>query len=96
MNIFVAKLSPDTRGEDLKILFENYGRVDIAKVIMDRDTRQSKRYGFVEMPDDEEALAAIGALNDFEFKGSRILVKEALPRTSMPPREPRRNPGYNS
>lgn len=80
MNIFVAKLSPATTGEDLKGLFENYGRVDSAKVIMDRDTNQSKGYGFVEMPDELEAQDAINGLNETELKGNRIVVKVSEPR----------------
>ncbi|MFO7616087.1 MAG: RNA-binding protein [Bacteroidales bacterium] len=86
MNIFVAKLSPGTTGEDLKHLFENYGRVDTAKVIMDRDTNQSKGYGFVEMPDEMEAQEAISGLNDSELKGNRIVVKQSEPRPEGQPR----------
>ncbi len=97
MNIFVAKLSPETQGEDLKGLFENYGRVDSAKVILDRETNRSKGYGFVEMPDDREAQEAIDSLNETEFKGSQIVVKAARPRTEGPggysPRKP--NPRFN-
>jgi RNA recognition motif-containing protein len=96
MNIFVAKLSPDTKGEDLKGLFENYGQVDSAKVIFDRETHQSKGYGFVEMPDDNEAQQAIDGLNDSDFKGSRIVVKVARPRTDGPAPGPRRpNPRFD-
>ena len=49
MNIFVAKLSGNTTSEDLKDLFEEYGEVSSAKVIFDRETGNSKRFGFVEM-----------------------------------------------
>jgi len=97
MNIFVAKLSPETKGEDLKSLFETYGQVESAKVIYDRETNHSKGYGFVEMPDDREAQEAIDGLNDKEFKGSQIVVKIARPRTEGPggqgPRKP--GPGIN-
>jgi RNA recognition motif-containing protein len=96
MNIFVAKLSSDTKGEDLQGLFETYGRVDSAKVIIDRDTNQSKGFGFVEMPEDREAQAAIDELNETDFKGSRIVVKKARPRTEGPAEGPRRpNPRFN-
>jgi len=96
MNIFVAKLSSDTKGDDLQGLFENYGRVDSAKVIIDRETNQSKGFGFVEMPDDNEAQAAIDGLNETDFKGSRIVVKKARPRTEGPGFGPRRpNPRYD-
>ncbi len=97
MNIFVAKLSSDTKGDDLQGLFETYGRVDSAKVIIDRDTNQSKGFGFVEMSDDSEAQAAIDGLNETDFKGSRIVVKVARPRTEGPSDAPRRpNPRFNN
>ena len=82
MNIFVAKLSPNTSGDDLHALFSDYGEVLSAKVIMDRDTGQSKRYGFVEMKDDEEGMKAINELNDCEFEKSRIIVKQSEPRNN--------------
>lgn len=97
MNIFVAKLSPEVKGEDLKALFEAYGRVDTAKVIYDRETNHSKGYGFVEMPDEREAQEAIEELNDKEFKGSQIVVKVARPRTegSGGPGPRRPNPRFD-
>lgn len=96
MNIFVAKLSPDTKSGDLQGLFETLGRVDSAKVIIDRETNRSKGYGFVEMPDEMEAHAAINQLNDTDFKGSRIVVKEARPRSEGGDEAMRRpNPRFN-
>ncbi|MEQ8704985.1 MAG: RNA-binding protein [Phaeodactylibacter sp.] len=80
MNIFVAKLNYDTRESDLQYAFEEFGVVDSAKIIMDRDTGRSKGFGFVEMPNDDEARAAINALNDQELDGRTIVVKEAEPR----------------
>ena len=80
MNIFVAKLDPITRDNDLIELFGQYGSVVSAKVIMDRDTGNSKCYGFVEMKEDDEGYAAIDALNRTDFQGSEIHVKEASPR----------------
>jgi len=80
MNIFVAKLDFDTTSEDLQAAFEQYGEVDSAKVIMDRDTGRSKGFGFVEMPDDDAALTAIDELNDSEMDGRNIVVKKAEPR----------------
>ena len=64
MKIFVANLGFNTRAEDLTALFSKFGKVDSAKVIMDRETNRSKCYGFVEMPNEEEALAAITADDD--------------------------------
>jgi RNA recognition motif-containing protein len=80
MNIFVAKLSPRMTDESLESLFSKFGTVESAKVIMDRDTGRSKCYGFVEMPDDNEANDAISQLNEVEVDESTIIVKEARPR----------------
>jgi RNA recognition motif-containing protein len=80
MNIFVTRLNYDTRESDLQYAFEEFGAVDSAKIIMDRGTGRSKGFGFVEMPDDEEARAAINALNEQDLDGRSIVVKEAEPR----------------
>ncbi len=80
MNIFVAKLDYGTTSEDLQTLFEGYGEVSSAKVIMDRETGRSKGFGFVEMPDDDAAQEAINNLNDSEVHGRNIVVKKAEPR----------------
>ena len=90
MNIFVAKLSYGTSEDDLRALFERYGSLDSVKVIMDRETGRSKGFGFVEMPDDEEAQAAINDLNDYELDGRRIVVKKANPPRKDNFRRPRR------
>ncbi len=81
MNLFVAKLSSSTTGDDLENLFSQYGEVTSAKIIFDRETGNSKGFGFVEMPNDNEATEAINALNDSEQDGKQIVVKEANPRT---------------
>ena len=80
MNIFVAKLNFKTESEDLREVFEAYGEVDSAKVIVDHFTGKSKGFGFVEMPDDDKARDAIEALNDTELDGNVIVVKKAEPR----------------
>jgi RNA recognition motif-containing protein len=80
MNIFVAKLSSKTKSEDLEQLFKKFGEVTSAKVIVDRQTGFSKRYGFVEMPDDQAAYEAIEKLNNTELDGSQIIVKMSVPR----------------
>ena len=82
MKIFVAKLGFYTKADDLVALFSKFGKVDSAKVIMDRDTNRSKCYGFVEMPNDAEAYAAIVELDDCIFQGSTIDVKKIKIRTS--------------
>ena len=80
MNIFVAKLNYETQSDDLREVFEEFGTVDSAKVIFDRDTGRSRGFGFVEMPNDDEANAAIDALNDTELHGNTIVVREAEDR----------------
>ncbi len=80
MNIFVAKLSSGTTDADLNELFGQFGTVTSAKVIIDRETGYSKKYGFVEMSDDEAASGAIDQLNESEFDGSEIVVKQARAR----------------
>lgn len=80
MNIFVAKLNFDTQEDDLRYAFEEFGEVDTVKIIMDKFTGRSKGFGFVEMPNDDEARAAIADLDDQEFDGRTIVVKKAEPR----------------
>lgn len=80
MNIFVAKLNFRTESEELKAAFEQYGEVNSAKVIMDRETGRSKGFGFVEMPNDDEANDAINGLNEKELGGRVIVVKKAQPK----------------
>ncbi|QOI97580.1 MAG: RNA-binding protein [Flammeovirgaceae bacterium] len=82
MNIFVAKLNFKTRSEDLQKEFEKFGQVTSAKIVKDRETGRSKGYGFVEMPNDDEARAAIEGLNEKEFDGRVIVVKPANPKPS--------------
>ena len=75
MNIFVARLNFKTTPEDLESAFAQYGQVASAKIVKDRDTGRSKGYGFVAMPNDEEANKAIAALNEKELDGRAIVVK---------------------
>ena len=82
MNIFVAKLNFRTQSDDLREAFEAFGEVDSAKVIVDQFTGKSKGFGFVEMPNDDEAQAAIDALNESDLDGNTIVVKKAEPRES--------------
>lgn len=80
MNIFVAKLNFKTRQEDLQSAFAQYGEVSSVKIVKDRETGRSKGYGFVEMPNDTEAQAAIDGLNEKELDGRVIVVKPANPK----------------
>lgn len=80
MKIFVARLNYRTTQESLVDAFSQFGEVASAKVIMDRETGRSKGYGFIEMPDDEAANAAIAALNESDLDGQSIVVKESEER----------------
>ena len=80
MNIFVARLNYGTTSEALQTLFEGYGEVSSAKVIIDKFTGKSKGFGFVEMDNDEEGNQAIADLNDSSFEGNNIVVKKARPK----------------
>ena len=80
MNLFVAKLNSASTSEDLQKLFAHYGNVTSVRVIHDKETGNSKRYGFVEMPNDGEAKEALRELNETEFQESIIVVKESQPR----------------
>lgn len=84
MNIFVAKLNFKTRQEDLQNAFAQYGEVSSVKIVKDRETGRSKGYGFVEMPNDSEAQAAIAGLNEKELDGRVIVVKPANPKGERP------------
>jgi RNA recognition motif-containing protein len=81
MNIFVAKLSSGTKAEDLEQLFSKFGEITSAKVVIDRRTGLSKRYGFVDMADEQAGYEAIDKLNDTELDGSQIVVKMSIPKT---------------
>ena len=78
--LYVGNLSYDMTDSDLQNLFEPHGTVRSSQVIMDRDTSRSKGFGFVEMDSDEQAQAAIGALNGQEVNGRTLTVNEARPR----------------
>ncbi len=78
--LYIGNLSYDVGSSDSEALFSAHGTVQSAEVIMDRNTGQSKGFGFVEMGSDEEAQAAIGALNGQEHGGRALTVNEAKPR----------------
>jgi RNA recognition motif-containing protein len=80
MNIFVANLNYKIRKENLEGIFAEYGEVTSSKIIFDRDTKRSKGYGFVEMPNEEQARKAISELNGAEWEGKVIMVKESEAR----------------
>jgi RNA recognition motif-containing protein len=78
--LYVGNLTYRVSSSDLEQLFSQFGSVESAEVISDRDTGRSKGFGFVEMSSDNEARAAIEALNDQEHDGRRLTVNEARPR----------------
>jgi RNA recognition motif-containing protein len=80
VNIYVGNLSYNTTEDDLKSMFEAHGKVDRASLAMDRATGRARGFGFVEMPNDEEARSAIGALNDLEKEGRKMQVNIAKPK----------------
>lgn len=79
MNLFVAQLPSRLNEAMLEALFAKFGAVESARIVYDRVTGQSKKYGFVTMTNDAEAEKAIDALNDFEIDGKKIVVKKAEP-----------------
>lgn len=80
MKIYVGNLSYSVTEEDLRQAFEAYGQVSSASLVTDKFSGQSKGFGFVEMPANEEAEAAIRGLNAKEMKGRTLNVNEARPR----------------
>lgn len=84
MNIFISNLSYNTAESELQALFENYGAVDSAKIVTDRETGRSRGFGFVEMPNEEDAKKAIEALHQFDFKQRTLNISEAKPKEAKP------------
>ncbi|HET6569507.1 MAG TPA: RNA-binding protein [Rhodothermales bacterium] len=80
MNIYAGNLPHATTEAELRVAFEAYGNVSTAAIIKDKFTGDSRGFGFVEMPDRQEAQAAIGGLNGKDFGDRRLTVNEAKPR----------------
>ena len=80
MNIFVANLHFGMDDEQLRNLFSEFGQVETAKIIVDKERNQSKGFGFVEMADDNEGNFAIESLNGKDIDGRPMTVKKALPK----------------
>ena len=81
MNIYVANIAYSAKDQDLRELFEAFGEVTSAKIIMDKATNRSRGFGFVEMSDDTAGKAAIEGTNGKGFHGRDLVVNEARPRT---------------
>ena len=84
--LYVGNLPYSFRDDDMQQAFSQYGSVSSAKVMMDRDSGRSKGFGFVEMGSAEEAKAAIEGMNGQNFGGRDLVVNEARPMESRPPR----------
>jgi RNA recognition motif-containing protein len=85
-NIYVGNLSYRATEEDLRQAFSRYGQVSNVSIIMDRETGRSRGFAFVEMPDANEAKAAIDALDSTEIAGREVKINEARPREERPQR----------
>jgi RNA recognition motif-containing protein len=101
MNIYVSNLSFNVQDEDLRDFFASYGEVTSAKVINDRETGNSRGFGFVEMSDDTAAKKAITELDGATVEGRSIKVMEAKPkedrpRSASPFRNNNEGGGYNN
>jgi RNA recognition motif-containing protein len=81
-NIFVGNLSFGSTEQDIRSLFETYGKVDRVSIVTDRESGQPRGFGFVEMSDDGEGERAIAAINGHEVGGRALNVNEAKPKSS--------------
>lgn len=86
MNIYVGNLPYSTTPDELREVFAAFGEVAAARIVSDRETGRAKGFGFVEMPNDDDARKAIEALNGNEIGGRKAVVNEARPREARPPR----------
>jgi RNA recognition motif-containing protein len=89
MEIYVGSLSYSVTEDDLKEAFTAFGEVASVRLVSDKFSGKSKGFGFVEMPSNEEAEAAIAALNEKDFKGRDIKVNQAKPKEERPQRRAR-------
>jgi cold-inducible RNA-binding protein len=92
-NLFVGNLNFQTTETDLRTLFEPFGQIGRVHIAMDRETGRARGFGFVEMPNDEEAKQAMAALDGKEVGGRNIKVNEARPREGGSPRRENRGSG---
>ncbi|MBF6607673.1 MAG: RNA-binding protein [Flavobacterium sp.] len=96
MNIFVGSLPFSIEEADLRESFEAYGAVDTVKIITDKFTGRSKGFGFVEMPNDDEAQKAIDELNGATVQGRAIVVNKSEPKPEGERRSFNNNRGGDS
>lgn len=84
MKLYVGNLPYKANADELRAMFSAHGEVASVSLITDKMTGQAKGFGFVEMPNDDEAKAAMNALNDQPLGGRKMRVNEAQPRTDRP------------
>jgi RNA recognition motif-containing protein len=84
MNIYAGNLLRNLSEDELRQVFESYGAVTSAAIIKDKISGESRGFGFVEMPNADEAQKAIAGMNGRDFKGRAMTVNEAKPRTDAP------------
>ena len=89
MDIYVGNLPYSISDAELRTAFEDFGTVERARVVIDKFSGRSKGFGFVTMPDNDEANKAIDALNESDMEGRNVRVNEARPREDRPPRRDR-------
>lgn len=99
MNIYLGNLPYSATENSIRDLFEGFGAVTTAKIVTDKFTGASRGFGFVDMPNDDEAQKAIAELNGKDFGGRKLVVNESRPREntgfSNNNRGPRREGGYS-
>jgi RNA recognition motif-containing protein len=83
MNLFVANINRTVSEGALMALFSEFGKITSVKIVIDKYTGESKGFGFVDMPDDRQAMEAIKKLSQASFFGSRLLVSKAKPKATM-------------
>ena len=98
MNIYVGNLPYSATENSMRELFETYGAITTSKIVTDKFTGSSRGFGFIEMPNADEAQKAIDELNGKDFEGRKIVVNESRPRetTGQDNRPPRREGGYGN
>jgi RNA recognition motif-containing protein len=84
MNIYAGNLLRNLSEDELRQVFESYGTVTTTAIIKDKISGESRGFGFVEMPNADEAQKAITGMNGRDFKGRAMTVNEAKPRTDAP------------
>jgi RNA recognition motif-containing protein len=84
VNIYVGNLSRDVTESDLREAFQAFGEIQTCNIIKDKFTGESRGFGFVEMPNKEEADKALAGMNGKDLKGRNLTVNEARPRTDRP------------